>query len=90
MSLNLKRTLDYIRFVGITTIKQRKGFIHQTAPEHCRIQNNNGAKDLKTAVEQFLMQLSKSLLLRELEKLKNHCQEMIRRSLLYDAVYSTI
>ena len=84
-----QRTLDYIRFVGVTTIKQstlkpvRQVFIHQTAGTLRRIQHCNGTEDLKTDVQRFLRQLPKSMLFMELEKLKNHCEEVVRQSEVY-------
>ena len=48
--------------------------------EHCRMQHYGSTEELKMDMQQFLRQLPKSLFLRELEKLKSHCEVVVRQS----------
>ena len=71
--------------VGITNIEQSPyspdlnmcdRFLFTRLQEHCRMQHYRSTEELKMELQRFLMQLPKYLFLRELEKLKRHCQDM--------------
>ena len=82
-----QRTQSYMSAVGLTDIEQSPcspdlnmcdRLLFTRLQEHCRMQHYESIEELKVNV-----QLPKSLFLRELEKLKSHCENVIRQSGIY-------
>ena len=87
-----QRSQAYLTSSGITTIKQSPyspdlnlcdRFLFTRLQEHCRSQQYTGSNEVEWDVKRFLRQLPETLLLHELEKLKRHCEEVVRQSGVY-------
>ena len=87
-----QRTRSYMSAVGLINIEQSPyspdlnmcdRFLFTRLQEHCRMQHYENSEELKVDVQRFLRQLPKSLFLGELEKLKSHCEDVIRQSGIY-------